>query len=227
MSPGLSAPKASPVSASHLAPSRAPRHSPHPRDLYSRIQGLLRPPSVSRTGAMSLIPAAHLSGNSACFPQNQRPKRGEMKTLLLQSLRASGDPAPSPAAPRPPLSCSSSCFVTQRWESKCGDHRSHLSQAENMGTSGVLTPSWGDAQLWEVCWGSEPPLLLSSMLCVWKGETPAALSWANLPPWAETAAPHLHHSHLCLCTWKMQPLLLLMAFLLPPGLGQVSDHPHS
>ena len=133
MSPGLSVPKASPVSASHLAPSRAPRHSPHPRDLYSRIQGLLRPPSVSRTGAMSLIPAAHLSGNSACFPQNQRPKRGEMKTLLLQSLRASGDPAPPPAAPQPPLSCSSSCFVTQRWESKCGDCCSHLPHSREHG----------------------------------------------------------------------------------------------
>ena len=44
-------------------------------------------------------------------------------------------------------------------------------------------------QLWEVCGGTEPPLLPSPVLCVWKEEAPAALTWANLLEDAATPAP--------------------------------------
>ena len=61
--------------------------------------------------------------------------------------------------------------------------------AENMGTRGVLTPGLGGAQLGEACGDPEPPLLPSCMLCVWKEETPAALSWADFLEDAATPAP--------------------------------------
>ena len=61
--------------------------------------------------------------------------------------------------------------------------------AENMGTRGMLTPGWGGAKLWEVCGDPEPPLLPSSMLCVWKEETPEAVIWADLLEDAATSAP--------------------------------------
>ena len=60
--------------------------------------------------------------------------------------------------------------------------------AGNMGTRGVLTPGWGCTALGGLG-VTEPPLLPSSMLCVWKGETPAALSWADLLEDAATPAP--------------------------------------
>ena len=56
VSPGLTAPRASVVSASPLAPSRAPHRGPHARVLCSQILGLLQPLSFPSTGAMSLYP---------------------------------------------------------------------------------------------------------------------------------------------------------------------------
>ena len=67
-----------------------------------------------------------------------------MQTLVIQSLRASGDTAPPLAATQPPLSCCSSCFVTLQWEHKCGDSVVlTYPTAENMVTRGMLTPGWG------------------------------------------------------------------------------------
>ena len=60
--------------------------------------------------------------------------------------------------------------------------------AGNMGTRGVLTPGWGCTALGGLG-VTEPPLLPSSMLCVWKEETPAAVTWAELLEDAATPAP--------------------------------------
>ena len=60
--------------------------------------------------------------------------------------------------------------------------------AGNMGTRGVLIPGWGCTALGGLG-VTEPPLLPSSMLCVWKGETPAAVTWADLLEDAATPAP--------------------------------------
>ena len=54
---------------------------------------------------------------------------------------------------------------------------------------------------------TEPPLLPSSMLCVWKGQTPAAVTWAELLEDAATPTP----DGLSSASW----------------VGQVSDCPHS
>ena len=54
---------------------------------------------------------------------------------------------------------------------------------------GACSHPAGGAQLWGVCGGTEPPLLPSPVLCVWKEETPAALTWANLLEDAATPAP--------------------------------------
>ena len=65
-----------------------------------------------------------------------------MQTLLIQSLRASGDPAPPLAATQPPLSCCSSCSVTQRWGCKGGDCVVlTYPTAENMGTVACSHPA--------------------------------------------------------------------------------------
>ena len=120
-----------------------------------------------------------------------------MQTLVIQSLRASGDTAPPLVATQPPLSCCSSCFVTLQWEHKCGDSVVlTYPTAENMGTRGMLPPACGEHSSGSSVGGTEPPLLPFPVLCVWKEETPAALTGQTF--------------------WKMQPLLPLMAFLLPP-----------
>ena len=68
-----------------------------------------------------------------------------MQTLLNQSLRASEDPTPPLAATQPPLSCCSSCSVTQRWGCKGGDCVVlTYPTAENMGTRDMLTLGWGE-----------------------------------------------------------------------------------
>ena len=51
----------------------------------------------------------------------------------------------------------------------------------------MLTPSKGGAHLWEVCGDTEAPFLSSPVLCVWKEETPAAVSWTDL--WEDAATP--------------------------------------
>ena len=112
-----------------------------------------------------------------------------MQTLLIQSLRASGDPAPPLAATQPPLSCCSSCSVTQQWGCKGGDCVVLTYPQQRTWAQWHAHTRLGGAQLWGVCGGTEPPLLPSPVLCVWKEETPAALNWANLLEDAATPAP--------------------------------------
>ena len=112
-----------------------------------------------------------------------------METLVIESLSASGDLAPPLAATQPPLSCCSSCSVTLQWEGMCGDSRSHLSHSRGHGPTWHAHTRLGEAQLWGVCGGTEPPLLPSPVLCLWKEEAPAALTWANLLEDAATPAP--------------------------------------
>ena len=67
-----------------------------------------------------------------------------MQPLVIESLRASGDPAPTLAATQPPPPCCSSRSVTLQWEGKCGDSVVlTYPTAENMGPRGMLTPGWG------------------------------------------------------------------------------------
>ena len=42
---------------------------------------------------------------------------------------------------------------------------------------------------WEVCGDTEPPFLPSPVLCVWKEETPAAVTWTDLQEDAATSTP--------------------------------------
>ena len=91
-------------------------------------------------------------------------------------------------APQPSLCCCS-CSVSLQWECKCGDCCSHLSHSREHGHTWHADTWQGGAQLWEVCGGTEPPLLPSSMLCVWKEETPAAVTWADLLEDAATPTP--------------------------------------
>ena len=174
MSPGLSAPKASPVSASHSAPSRAPRHSPHPRDLYSQILGLLRPPSVSRTGDLSLL-SLQLTYwvIRHAFPRIKEDPRGEkwrhscfshwgpLGTQLLPRLHPSLHFLVLPLALW--LSSGSASVVTVVLT---------YPTAENMGTRGMLTPGWGGCKALGGLWGpwASPPSFLYA-LCL-EGRNP-------------------------------------------------------